>query len=137
MNYMFCPSYSSIYYALYNLDTSIVVKPHPVVSDSDEVIAKVNSAFKKFKTVPDYLPGELLLNNVKRNVLAITSELLIAASKIKGIKAISLLELVEWKNTNFKKSLKDKLVHCSNNKIIFVGSYSELENIIKNKWKSN
>ena len=108
-----------IYSAILEYCPTIVIKPHPNFYKTQLLDAK--------NIIPAYFPIELLSSNIKRNVLSIgVSSTLIFYSKIKRINSISLLELVEWVNLDYKTEIKNWLIKESNNKIIFVKTLDEL-----------
>ena len=78
-------------------NNDFVVKPHPRRPLVDNIL-------KNMPRYPRYLPSELIFGNVVKNVVAIYSSSLISASKISFLKAISLLELVEWNNDDYKNN---------------------------------
>ena len=123
----------TLYKRLQKLPCEIVIKPHPIVKNSEARLKQIQQVFSNFKILPYYIPAELLFGSVKKNVLAISSSGLIAASKIKRLKAISLFELVEWQNKKDRQYLKDYLIEQSNNEIIFVKNFEELKKIMEIK----
>lgn len=123
----------TLYKRLQKLPCEIAVKPRPIVKGSAARLKQTQQVFSNFKILPYYIPAELLFSNVKKNVLAVSSSGLIAASKIKRLKAISLLELVEWQNRKDRQYLKDYLIEQSNNEIIFVRDFKELKKIMEIK----
>ncbi len=100
----------------------IVIKEHPHFSNTN--------LFEGFDKFPVFVPAEFLLGNIKKNVISICSTTLITVSKIDQLNAISLLELVEWKDEAYKKEQKEYLKKESNNKIIFVETMEELINFL-------
>lgn len=105
------------------------VKYHPRVLKTQK-LAKYEKVFMNCDEFPDYIPVELLLNNIRKNVISIMSTSLSAASQLEHLKAISLLELVEWNNPSYKSEVKNWLTKQSHDRIIFVKSFEELNNLL-------
>ena len=125
-------SVKRMYKNLLKLPYKFAVKHHPRVIKHE----KSGDVFEKKLLIgceefPDYIPVELLFNNVRKNVISMCSTSLIPASQLEHIKAISLLELVEWNNPSYKKELKDYLTNELNNEIIFVENFEELNELLK------
>jgi len=113
----------NLYKNLFSMKIDLAIKEHPnFKTESNLYIEKV--------FYQDYVPVELIFGNIKKNIISIYSSSLISASEFKNIKAISLLELVEWKNKIYKQKTKQKLVKVAKNKIIFVKSFDELKRIL-------
>jgi len=115
-------SYEAVCNEIFTNAKSLVIKEHPRL--------KQDHLFKDIKCFPDYIPGELLLGNITRIVLSIYSEVLIIASKTDHLKAVSLLELIDWEDEELKNSMKKKLITLSDNRIIFVQSTYDLIEMI-------
>lgn len=115
---------------LLNLPYRFTVKYHPRVLKTQK-LARYEGLFVNCEEFPDYIPVELLLNNIRKNVISIHSALLIFASQLEHLRAISLLELVEWNNRSYKNEVKDWLMKESNNRIIFVRSFEELNKLLE------
>jgi len=111
-------SIKNLFNQLISYNFNYVIKEHPTFKNSE--------IFERFPKYPDYIPAELLLGNVKKNVISVFSSTLILASKFKSINSISLLELIEWENEDYKLDVKNWLIKESDNKIIFVKSMDEL-----------
>ncbi|MBN2282911.1 MAG: hypothetical protein JXO48_03380 [Deltaproteobacteria bacterium] len=111
--------------AIYDLlnKKDFVVKSHP-----SKKIAE--AALRNMCQYPKHLPSELIFGNIDKNVVAIYSSSLISASKFSHLKAISLIELVEWRNNDYKMFLKKDLVTNSNGKIFFPESFDELSALL-------
>ena len=118
-------SFKKMYNNLFGLPYKFMIKAHPNPNFTDK------GFFKNCEKYPNHIPSELLLENVKKNVLSVFSSSLIAASQLEHLKAISLLELVEWNNPSYKKEVKNRLTKESNNKIIFVKSFEELNKLLE------
>lgn len=102
---------------------SIVIKEHPK--------HKIKKSDFDLPRLPDFYPVEMCYTNIKQNVVAVFSLSLIIASKMDDKKAISLLEIVEWDNKEYKKQMKELLISKSSNKIIFPKTIEELRNELK------
>lgn len=124
-------SIKNVYKNLVDLPIEFAFKKHP-----DPIKAKYpievlyEELFKNYEQIPDYVPVELFFNNIKKNVVAIMSTSLITASQLEHLKAISLLELVEWYHQSYKNEAKDFLTKASRNRIIFVNDFEELKEIL-------
>lgn len=108
----------NLYHKLLNYDFDYVIKEHPTVKNPE--------MFDKCHKYPDYIPAELIMCNINNNVISISSSTLILASQLDRIQSISLIDLVEWKNEEYKIYIKEFLSKESNGKIIFVKSFDEL-----------
>ncbi|WP_149025919.1 hypothetical protein [Polaribacter sp. BM10] len=104
---------------------SLVLKEHPK-HKTDELFSIGN-----IPTIPDYFPVEMCYGNIKNNIISVFSLSLVVASRMKGRKAISLLELVDWCNEDYKKQIKNMLIKKSSNKIIFPKDILELQKELK------
>lgn len=123
------------YEKLFKLPINFAFKKHPhptPITPEDEFSKSYYKIFKYLEEVPRYIPAELLCNNIKRSVISIHSVTLIAASQLPHLKAISLLELVDWYNESYKKEFKDYFIKNSGNKILFPSSFEELKEILLN-----
>ena len=127
-------SIKNIYKNLLKIPNTFALKKHPdVVLKSNKFNLVCNNIFKNCEELPDYIPAELLCNNINKNVISFFSASLIPMSQIQHLNAISLLELVEWTNISFKNEVKEWLVEESNNKILFPKTFEELEKILLEK----
>lgn len=75
--------------------------------------------------IPSHYPVELCYSNINNNIISIFSLSLIIASKLKNKKAISLLELVDWFDADYKKQMKTILLSETDN-ILFPKTLIEL-----------
>lgn len=118
-----------LYENLLKLPIKFAFKLHPTQlrRTSDAAFYDI---FKSCNKIPEYIPIELFFNNVKKNVISGYSTSLVTASKFEHLKAISLLELVEWYDDSFKKDIKRGLIERSKNKILFPNTFNELKEII-------
>lgn len=123
-------SVKKIYQKLLGLPIEFAFKRHPnsKIRNGEDVFSE--SFFKKYDEIPIFIPIELLCNNIRKNVISIFSLSLIGASKIPHLKAISLLELVEWYNESYKKEFKNYLKRATNNRILFPNNFEELKKIL-------
>ena len=80
---------------------------------------------KNYNCLPTHLPSELLLKNINKSVISISSATLINASGYKNLKLVSLLELVSWHDQNRKIGEKNFLLKNGKN-ILFPKNYDEL-----------
>lgn len=80
---------------------------------------------KNYNCLPAYIPSELLLKNINKSVISISSATLINASGYKNLKLVSLLELVSWHDQNRKIGQKNFLIKNGKN-ILFPKNYDEL-----------
>ncbi len=119
-----------VYKNLLKLPYKFVVKYHPRLLKAQK-LARYEKVFINCDEFPSYIPVELLFNNIRKNVIAIYSTSLSFASQLEHLKAISLLELVEWNHLSYKKEVKDFLIKESNNRIIFVESFEELNKLLE------
>lgn len=123
----------SLYEKLRKLPFKIVIKLHPDLPNQESELKQVQQIFGNSEILPYYIPAELVFSSIKKNVLAVASGGLIAASQINHLKAISLLELVEWRDEKLKQYFKNYLREKSNNKIIFVNNFEELKKVMNRK----
>ena len=100
---------------------SLVIKEHPK-HKTDELFSIDNTP-----TIPDYFPVEMCYGNINNNIISVFSLSLVIASKMRGRKAISLLEIVDWYNVDYKKQVKNMLINKSLNRIIFPKTILELQ----------
>jgi len=123
-----------LYEKIFELPIDFVFKKKPESdkANNPDYIAYYN-LFKNCKEAPDYYPVELFINNIKNNIIAISSTALITASKHPHLKAISLLDLVEWCDNSYKQEWKENLIKASKNKILFPSSFEELKKILLQK----
>jgi hypothetical protein len=115
-----------IFQMFQNENIDIVIKEHPNFKQEINV-------FGDIPKYPDYIPSEFLFNNINKYVISVYSETLVSASKQSHLKAISLLEIVDWENEDYKNQVKQNLINKSDNKIIFVDSIDELKIRINEK----
>lgn len=118
---------------LFKLPLKFAFKKHPCESTEGTHSGLYVSFYEKFKSceeIPNYVPVELLFNNIKKNVMSICSVALVTASKFQHLKAISLIELISWDDESTKKYYKDYLKKESKNKILFPNSFEELKEIL-------
>ena len=69
-------------------------------------------------------------NSIKKNVISVFSTALITASKFDHLKAISMMELVDWYHKPYKIEFKNHLIEESKNKIIFPKNFEELKELL-------
>lgn len=100
----------------------IVIKEHPSFAN--------DKLFDDFEKYPKYIPAEYLLENITRNVISLFSTTLLCASRIERLNAISLIDLVTWKDVSYKLHTKKQLQSESGGRIIFIQTIDELETYI-------
>lgn len=104
-------------------DLEINIKEHPNEKLKVENYQKID--------YPAYIPVELLFGNVKNAVVSVYSLALVSASYFKNLKSISLLNLIEWNDLNFKNEMKIFLQQESKNKIYFPETIQEFISLLK------
>jgi len=133
IGYVKIDSMINLYKKLFDLPLKFAFKKHPNLGEEEAHPDSYYSFYKNFKDcdeIPKYIPAELLYNNIRKNVISVCSNALITASQLQHLKAISLLDIVEWFDESNKKYFKDYLIKESKKKIIFPQSFSELKRII-------
>ena len=119
-----------VYGKLLRLPCEFVVKCHPRVLKNHE-LEGYERLFADCEQYPDYIPVELLLNNIRKNVISVFSTSLGSVAQLGHLKAISLLELVNWEHESYKKEIRTWLMKESNNRIIFVETFEELNKLLE------
>jgi len=133
--------HKEIDYSIYNriireipkLSSSIGIKIHPTTIDSYNFEDKARTLFPEFDIIPSFIPVELILPNVRKNVISESSTALIAASEMPHLKVICILNLANWieKKKRFARQLKSFLAKNSNDRITFVNNISQLKRAIQ------
>ena len=77
--------------------------------------------------LPIYIPAEFLYSDRVQLYLGISSS---AIANVRGGQAISLLELISFKDESVRERFKQRLVQTSRTKILFPSSLDELERMI-------
>ncbi|MFC2010263.1 hypothetical protein ACFLVU_01795 [Chloroflexota bacterium] len=85
--------------------------------------------FGDYRMLPSYIPAELLYSDHIKIYLSIFST---SITQIKRGLAISVADLVSFKNDETKEKKKEELIKVSKSKIIFPKSLDELEQILIN-----
>ena len=111
-----------------NLFSQLIVRQNVIIKEHPKHKLLLHEDYNN--CFPDYIPAEFILGNINRGILSIYSLTLISAALFSGIKAISLLELVDWEDVNYKNQTKIMLENKSNGKIIFPRNYKELANLL-------
>jgi len=126
-------SVKKLYEEIFNLSIDFALKKHPfpIEEKNNDTISYYNT-FEDCEELPEYVPSELFYNNTRQNVISLFSASLITASQFDHLKAISLLELIDWRHKSYKKEFKKHLAEESNNKILFPASLEELKEILLN-----
>jgi len=88
------------------------------------------SYFESYEEIPTFIPVEEVFPEVEKSIIAVYSISLLTASKLKHLKAISLLEMVEWESDLWKNEMKSWLKSESHNKILFPKNFWELQNLL-------
>jgi len=121
-------SIENLYRYLFSRINSFGIKRSPKVLQG--LKNQLNIDIKKdYNCLPTHLPSELLIKNINKSVIAISSATLINASGYKNLKSVSLLELVSWRDQNRKIGEKNFLLKNGKN-ILFPKNYDELLKII-------
>lgn len=124
-------SIRKLYKNLFELPIGFAFKKHPSpTTKMDQSEMSFYKLFKQCEELPSYIPVEIFCNNIKKNVISLFSASLITASQLEHLKAISLLELVDWNHDYYKKEFKDHLMTQSKNKILFPKNFEELKEIL-------
>ena len=128
-------------YSIYNkfireipkLSSNIAIKTHPTLHHSNNIEENARTLFPEFDLIPSFIPVELILQNIRKNVIAESSTALIAASSIPHLKVICILDIVNWlgNKKRFAKHYRSILVKESKNRITFVKNISQLKSIIQ------
>lgn len=127
-------SVRKLYKDLFELPLDFAFKRHPKPTSEYRPIEKsYYELFKHCEELPNYVPVELFLNNIKNNAISLCSAALITASQMDHIKAISLIDLIEWHHPKYKEEFKQYLIEESKNKILFPASFEELKEILLRK----
>lgn len=87
-------------------------------------------AINKSNIIKDYIPVEFYLTNVRNAVVSVYSLSLLSSQYFPGLKAISILELVEWCDLEYKNEMKKILIKKSNDSILFPKTIEELKTIL-------
>ena len=122
-------STKQLFREILNIPIDFSYKKHPDVPSN----ITFYDYFKSYEEIPMYKPVETVFPEVENSIIAVYSISLLLASKLKHLKAISLLELIEWESEEWKNEMKNWLVNESNNKILFPKSFSELQSILTDK----
>jgi hypothetical protein len=120
---------SDIYMKISSNVSSLIVKSHPRIKlglDENSYELSLN----KFEHISECIPVELALNNVDKCVISVFSSVLPFTARIDRIKAISLLDLVEWNSIEYMEEVRNMLNKESDNKILFPKTIDELFEII-------
>ena len=124
-------SVKKIFKKIFELPVEFAFKKHPNQEKTmNQSKLSYYELFKNCEELPTYIPVELFCNNIKKNVISIFSASLVTAAQLGHLKAISLLELVEWNNESYKKEFKGHLTKESKNNVLFPKSFEELKEIL-------
>ena len=122
-----------LYGKILRMSSSIAVKTHPAVTHYDKHQRDARIFFKGFDLLPSFLPAELLLKSIKKNVVSKASTALLAAAEMDHLRSICIMDLVEWREKKkiFKEQHKLFLKESSEHKIIFVQNLEQLSQILR------
>jgi len=112
-------SLSKVYKLVLSRCSNLVVKEHPYFPLAKDLQGCCH-------TYPRHVPAELLLANIRRNVISVSSTVLITAARLGRITAISLIDLLDWKNQVVRGKIRNLLDRESNNRILFPQTVEEL-----------
>jgi len=102
-----------------------IIKPHPRLNKLYGKMSETN------EVIPSYIPLQLILGHVWKNVIGFDSGSLISASKNTDAKVISFMDAVKYTDEELRKMMRVHLVNESQNKIKFVGEIEELRQLLK------
>lgn len=103
-------------------EDKVALKYHPG-SDSSQGTATLPFG----KRLPDFIPAEFLYNDKIKMYLGISSMAL--ANVEKGL-AVSLIDLIDFKNDTIRERLKEYLIEWSRSEVLFPRSLDEFEKIL-------
>jgi len=117
------------YSTIFEILNDFAIKEHPNIFFRDEM-NQINYPLKNsYNFLPAYIPSEFLFKNIRKNVISFASATLITAAKQEHLKAISLIELIEWKSTNVKKHYRDFLIN-QEDRILFPKDLDQFRELI-------
>ena len=119
------------YNMLFEVVKNFAIKAHPnTILDKNKQINQPEILFNKnYKYFPVHFPSEFLLHNIRKNIIGITSATLVTAAKQEHLKAISLLDMIEWKCEKNKKHYKDFLIN-QDDRILFPKDLDQFRELI-------
>jgi len=133
--------HNNIDYSIYNqliheipkLSSSIAIKIHPSTHHSGNIDETAKDLFPEFDLIPSFIPVELILPNIRKNIIAESSIALISASEIPHLKVICILDLANWVKGKklFARQHKLFLAKYSKNRITFVNNISQLKKAVQ------
>ena len=103
-------------------EEEIARKYHPYLPTDKEMI-------KIGDVLPDFIPAELLYNENVKMYLGACSNCITNVGK--GL-AVSLIDLISFKNDKIREHLKEALIQRSRSEILFPQSLEEFERILIN-----
>jgi len=131
--------YKDIDYSIYNqiiheipkLSSSIAIKIHPTIHHSDNIDETARDLFPEFDLIPTFIPVELILPNIRKNVIAESSTALIAASEIPHLNVICIMDIVNWVKgkKRWARQYRSFLIKNSKNRITFVNNINQLKDV--------
>lgn len=122
-------SIHSVFSFLSKLPVEYVLKRHPlpIIYEHKDIY---DLLFPDCEELAEYIPVEFYFQFVANNVISICSYSLIFVSIFPDLKAISLLELVDWKDESYKNKIKTDMLAKSKNNIQFPSDLEMLEKLI-------
>ncbi|MBA7697385.1 hypothetical protein ES703_106050 [subsurface metagenome] len=111
----------------YFSEKEIARKYHPGHEFNKDVI-------KVGEELPVYIPAEFLYNKKVQIYLGISSNAIVS---VRGGQAISLIDLISFKDDNIKERFKERLIRTSRSEILFPASLEELEKMISSVSNKN
>jgi len=102
-----------------------IIKPHPRLNKLYGKMSECN------EIIPPYIPLEFILRHDWKKIIGIDSGSLVSSIKYTDAEVISLIDVVEYRDGELKKMLRDHLEKNSQNKIKFLKEIEELKQILK------
>ena len=124
-------SLNSVHKKILELDILFFFKKHPNSNKEKDSLKEYYTMFKDCIELASYVPIELFFNALNDNsfVISVCSTALITSSNM-GIMSISLLDMVKWRNENYKEEWRTSLTTASKGKILFPSSLECLKGLI-------
>ena len=103
-------------------ENEVALKYHPGSGESETALP--------FGTrLPDFIPAEFLYSDKVKMYLGISS---MALANVERGLAVSLIDLISFKDDKTRKQLKNVLIQWSHSEILFPQSLDEFERIVAN-----
>ncbi|MBN2520485.1 MAG: hypothetical protein JXB17_08275, partial [Bacteroidales bacterium] len=100
---------------------NLSIKPHPG--------HKHSNIYNNERIIPEFIPAELIFNNIECSIISIYSSVLFSASKIPGLRIISILPIVVKTDHDYTL-YKDILIEKTNNRIELIYDIDDLLSIL-------